>query len=385
MTDQLVGHQMRFAVVGAGVIGSLHAQMTTDLPGAEVGVLVDVQLERAQDPAGRHQARALSDIAAALSLPDIDAVAIWVRSGEHADLVVAALRAGKHVVVEKPLDVALAAARRVAVAEREGGGWVSVIKSHRLDPCALVVREALSSGRLGRVTSGSASVPWWRSQAYYDWAGWRGTWALDGAGALMNQGIHTIDLLVWFLGKPVEVFAWTGLLAHERMEVEDTAVATIRFAGGALGVIHGTTCAYPGLSVRLQIYADRCSAVIDDDELTHFHAARDCDVGPDIGAGSPDNQGAAVLPAAPCDAGRSTAGLLPTSHPAQYQDFLSSVAGDHPPVVTVAEATRTLAVIVAVYEPAEARRPALVADADGGGPPRQRRSRPGNDRRPVAP
>ena len=297
----------------------------------------------------------------------------------------AALRAGKHVVVDKPLDVALAAARRVAVAERESGGWVSVISQHRFDPSALVVREALSSGRLGRVTSGSASVAWWRSQAYYDSASWRGTWALDGGGALMNQGIHTIDLLVWFLGKPVEVAAWTGLLAHERLEVEDTAVATIRFAGGALGVIHATTCAYPGLNARLQVHADRGSAVSDDDELTYFHAARDCDVGPDIGAGSPDNQGAAVLPAAPCDAGRSTAGLLPTSHAAQYQDFLSSVAGDHQPVVTVAEATRTLAVILAIYESAEFGRPALVADADGGGPPGQRRSRPGNDRRPVAP
>jgi UDP-N-acetyl-2-amino-2-deoxyglucuronate dehydrogenase len=385
MTDQLTEHQMKFAVVGAGVIGKLHAQTITNLPGAEVGVVVDVQLERAQDLAGRHQARALSDIAAALSLPDIDAVAICTPSGEHADLVVAALRAGKHVVVEKPLDVCLAAARRVAAAERESGRWVTVISQHRFDPSALVVREALSSGRLGRVTSGSASVAWWRSQAYYDSAGWRGTWALDGGGALMNQGIHTIDLLVWFLGKPVEVFAWTGLLAHERMEVEDTAVATIRFDGGALGVIHGTTCAYPGLNARLQIHGDRGSAVIDDDELTYFHAARDGDVGPDVGAGSPDNQAAAVLPAAPRDAGRRTAGLLPTSHTAQYQDFLSSVAGDHPPVVTVAEATRTLAVISAIYESAEAGRPVLVADADGGGQPGQHRSGPGNDRRPVAP
>jgi len=247
-----------------------------------------------------------------------------------------------------------------------------------------VVREALSSGRLGRVTSGSASVPWWRSQAYYDSAGWRGTRAMDGGGALMNQGIHTIDLLVWFLGKPVVVFAWTGLLAHERMEVEDTAVATIRFAGGALGVIHGTTCAYPGLNARLQIHGDRGSAVIDDDELTYFHAARDSDVGPDVGAGSPDNQAAAVLPDALSRAGRHSAGLLPTSHTAQYQDFLSSVAGDHPPVVTVAEATRTLAVISAIYESAEAGRPVLVADADGGSQPGQHRSGPGNDPRPVA-
>jgi predicted dehydrogenase len=381
LSEQLLEHQMKFAVVGAGVIGNTHAQTIANLPGAEVGVVVDVQLERAQDLAGRHQARAHSSISQALSLPDIDAVAICTPSGAHADLVVAALEAGKHVVVEKPLDVSLAAARRVAVAPHDSGRQVTVISQHRFDPSALVVREALSSGRLGRVTSGSASAPWWRSQAYHDSAGWRGTWAMDGGGALMNQGIHTVELLVWFLGRSVEVFAWTGLLAHERIEVEDTAVATIRFAGGALGVIHGATGAYPGLNTRLQIHADRGSAAIDDDELTCFHAAGE----PDVGAGSPDNQAAAALPAARSVAGRRTAGLLPTSHTAQRQDFLSSVASGHPPVVTVAEATRTLAVIAAIYESAEAGRPVPVADVDGSGRCGRRRSGPAGEPAPVTP
>ena len=358
---------MKFAVVGAGVIGDLHAATISNLPGAEVAAVVDVQFDRAQDLAGRHQARALGDIAQALSLPDIDAVAICTPSGEHADLVVAALQAGKHVVVEKPLDVLVAAAGRVAVAERDSGKRVTVISQHRFDPSSQVVREALSAGRLGRVTSGSASISWWRSQAYYDSAGWRGTWAMDGGGALMNQGIHTIDLLVWFLGKPLEVFAWTGLLAHERIEVEDTAVATIRFESGALGVIHATTSAYPGLNARLQVHADRGSAIIDNDELVYFHAARQTDIGPDVGSGSPDNQGAAVLGAEPARAGPRTAGLRPTSHAAQYQDFLRSVADDRPPLVTVAEATRTLAVIAAIYESASTGRPVLVGDADGSG------------------
>jgi UDP-N-acetyl-2-amino-2-deoxyglucuronate dehydrogenase len=176
----------------------------------------------------------------------------------------------------------------------------------------------------------------------------------------MNQGIHTIDLLVWFLGEPVEVFAWTGLLAHERIEVEDTAVATIRFTSGALGVIQGTTCAYPGLNARVQIHGDRGSAVIDDDELTYFHEARDGETSPDIGAGSPDNQAAALLAAQARSADSGTAGLKPTSHTAQYQDFLSCVIKDHPPLVTVAEATRTLAVIRAIYESADGGRPVRV-------------------------
>jgi UDP-N-acetyl-2-amino-2-deoxyglucuronate dehydrogenase len=350
---------MKFAIVGAGAIGDLHAQTIAGLPRSEVGAVVDVQLERAQALAKRHQALALTDLFEALSVPDIDAVAICTPSGQHADMVVAALKAGKHVVVEKPLDTSLEAAHRVAAAERESDRWVTVISQHRFDTSSRVVHDALSSGRLGKVSSGIASISWWRSQAYYDSAGWRGTWALDGGGALMNQGIHTIDLLVWFLGEPVEVFAWTGLLAHERIEVEDTAVATIRFASGALGVIEGTTSAYPGLNARVQIHGDRGSAVIDDDELTYFHAARDGETSPDIGAGSLDNQAAAHLAAQALSADSGTAGLKPTSHTAQYQDFLSSVIKDHPPLVTVAEATRTLAVIRAIYE-----------SADGGGPVR---------------
>ena len=354
---------MKFAVVGAGVIGDLHARTITGLPGAEVAVVVDTQLERAQDLARRYQARPLSELSAALALPDIDAVAICTPSGNHADLVVAALGAGKHVVVEKPLDVCLEAAARVAAAERDSDRAVTVISQHRFDPASAVVAQALSRGRFGTVTSGSASISWWRSQAYYDSAPWRGTWAMDGGGVLMNQGIHTIDLLVWFLGKPVEVFAWTGLLAHERIEVEDTAVATIRFAGGALGVINGTTCAYPGLNARVQIHGDRGSAIIDDDTLVYFHAADDSDVVPDLGAGSPGNQAEAVSAEVP-SAGPRTAGLEPTSHTAQYEDFLTSVAGSHPPLVTVAEATRTLAVIRAIYESADAGRPVTVADVD---------------------
>ena len=354
------GNPMKFAIVGAGAIGDLHAQTIASLPPAEVSVVVDVQRERAQAMAERHQALALSDPFEALTLPDIDAVAICTPSGQHADMVVAALKAGKHVVVEKPLDISLEAAHRVAAAERESDRRVTVISQHRFDTSSRVVHDAVSSGRLGKVSSGIASISWWLSQAYYDSAGWRGTWALDGGGALMNQGIHTIDLLVWFLGEPVEVFAWTGLLAHERIEVEDTAVATIRFASGALGVIQGTTSAYPGLNARVQIHGDRGSAVIDDDELIYFHTARDGETTPDIGAGSPDNQAVALLGAQARSADPGTAGPKPTSHTAQYQDFLSCVINDRPPLVTVAEATRTLAVIRAIYDSADSGRPVRV-------------------------
>jgi predicted dehydrogenase len=354
---------MRFAVIGAGVIGALHAETIAHLQGAELTAVVDVHAERARSLAARYGALGLTSLEEALGRSDVEAVAICTPSGHHADLVEKALAAGKHVVVEKPLDVSLEAAYRVAAAERASSQRVTVISQHRFDPASQVVFEAVRSGRLGNITSGSALVSWWRSQAYYDDAPWRGTWALDGGGALMNQAIHTVDLLVWFLGEPVEVFAWTGCLAHERIEVEDTAVATIRFASGALGVIQATTAAYPGMNARLQLHGDRGSAVIEDDRLAYFHAAQAGETGPDVGAGSPDNQADQRLEA-DSSPGPKVAGLELTAHTAQYEDFISAVANDRPPLVTVQEATRTLAVVSAIYDSARAGRPATVPRLD---------------------
>jgi len=215
----------------------------------------------------------LRDIAQALSLPDIDAVAICTPSGEHADLVVAALQAGKHVVVEKPLDVLVAAAGRVAVAERDSGKRVTVISQHRFDPSSQVVREALSAGRLGRVTSGSASISWWRSQAYYDSAGWRGTWAMDGGGALMNQAIHQIDILRWLAGPVAEVSGEWQLGARHKIESEDVVNAVLRYASGATGVIQASTALWPGYPERTEFHGTKGTAIITGDKLTTWDVA----------------------------------------------------------------------------------------------------------------
>ena len=132
----------------------------------------------------------------------------------------------------------------------------------------------MRDGQLGTITSAIASHAWWRGQTYYDSGDWRGTWALDGGGAVMNQTVHTINLMITTLGTPVEVFAYTACLAHERIEVEDTAVAVVKFASGALGVIHGTTAAYPGLDASLRVFGSKGSAVITNDELVFLHAER---------------------------------------------------------------------------------------------------------------
>jgi predicted dehydrogenase len=355
---------VRFAVIGCGVIGRQHADSIAQLGKRAALVLAaDEVAEVAKKFADDRGVEYTTSVSDALGRNDIDAVAVCTPSGTHAALAVAALEAGKHVVVEKPLDVSLEAAERVRAAEQRSDKTVTVISQHRFDPASLLVHRAITDGRLGRITSGVASVSWWRSQDYYDSGEWRGTLALDGGGALMNQGVHTIDLLVWLLGQPNEVFAWTDCLAHTGIEVEDTAVATIRFASGALGVIHGTTAAYPGLTARVQVHGDRGSAVIDDDELAYFHASRTGAQAPDYGADGADNQAALVLPrtgkSAP-SAGADPAALS-NRHTDQYRDFLDAVEQGRPPMVTVDAATRTLAVVCAIYESARSGRPVRIA------------------------
>jgi UDP-N-acetyl-2-amino-2-deoxyglucuronate dehydrogenase len=213
----------------------------------------------------------------------------------------------------------------------------------------------MAAGDLGRITSAVASVAWWRSQDYYDSAGWRGTWTQDGGGAIMNQGVHTVDLLLWFLGEPVEVFAYTATLAHERIEVEDVAVATVRFASGALAVLHATTAAYPGLAVRLAVHGSRGSAVIHDDQLEYLHvagAAGDCDDA---------NQAAAAVPAAELRGGDRGLDSFVVGHLRQYRDIVDAINEHRSAAVGADDALLAVAVVKAMYVSAHLNGPISVA------------------------
>ena len=357
------------AIVGAGVIGRIHAEAICRHPRLRVAAIVD------PDAAARHvlaeqiassettpeaalvpaSAPAEFDsLRQALAAGGIDLVAVCVPTGLHAAAVCEALAAGVHVLVEKPIDVSLPEARRLAAlaAEAAGRGVVSsVVSQHRFDPASAAVAAAVADGRMGRVTSAVASVAWWRSQAYYDSASWRGTWALDGGGALMNQGVHTVDLLTWLLGRPLEVFAHSALLAHESVEVEDVAVATIRFASGALAVLHATTAAYPGLSVRLQIHGSAGSAVLHDDQLEYFHVEQSGtgETGGPYGGAEPDNQASRVVPEAELRGSARPADAFVLGHLRQYEDVVDAIESGRPPAVTFQDGLMALAIVRAVY------------------------------------
>ena len=205
----------------------------------------------------------------------------------------------------------------------------------------------MATGRLGTITSGVTESAFFQPQAYYDSGDWRGTMAMDGGGALMNQGIHALDLLVWLMGEPVEVSARTGRLAHERIEVEDVAAATIVFANGAIGTIVASTAAYPGLPVRVAVHGDGGSAVIEGDDLTYFHSR--AAAGPDD---SPTQNQTVVLTSAATDLSP-----IDSAHRAQYADFIAAAEEQRSPLVTTLDARRSLAAVLGVYASARTGQP----------------------------
>jgi UDP-N-acetyl-2-amino-2-deoxyglucuronate dehydrogenase len=343
--------RVRFAIVGAGMIGSVHAAALAALPEtAELVAVVDPDQANASVLAARYGVAVTStDLHEVLSRDDIDAVSICTPSGLHADGAVAALDAGKHVVVEKPLDITLPAADRIIDAEKRSGKTVAVISQHRFDASSEKVLQSVRDGHLGTITSAIASHAWWRGQTYYDSGEWRGTWALDGGGAVMNQTVHTINLLTTIVGTPVEVFAYTACLAHERIEVEDTAVAVVKFASGALGMIHGTTAAYPGLDASLRIFGSKGSAVISNDVLEFLH--ENDGVAPEIAMSEMTGSNQVTSRPGPDELAMGAA------HRRQLADFVDAVTTGRPPRVGTAEARTSLSVILAMYESAASGRP----------------------------
>jgi predicted dehydrogenase len=367
---------LNVAITGCGVIGRTHAVALQEFPEATIVALVDAIPDAAEsladfiEKSGRPRPSVHTNLEDAFAATDIHLVALATPSGLHIQQGLEVLAAGKHVVIEKPLDVDLSRAQEIEAAAREAarrGVVASVISQHRFDQASVAVADAVARGRFGRLTSAIASVAWWRGQGYYDSGDWRGTWSMDGGGALMNQGVHTVDLLLWFMGRPVEIHAHTARLAHERIEVEDTAVATVTFENGGLAVLHATTAAYPGLTVRVQLMGSEGSAVVDNDRLHYFHSkdagGESADMGLQ-GGGNQAEQELAKYPEEDYEAKDPT--VYPAGHIRQYRDILGAIAEGRQPGVTVSDAVNALATVRAVYVSATLNQTVLFDDVLAG-------------------
>jgi len=334
---------VRFAIVGAGNIGALHALAIQRIPYAKLCAVCDTDEARARDLAQKYGARWGTDLEKLIAQSNIEVVNVCTPSGLHMDPAIAAAEAGKHVMVEKPIEITVSRADRIIEAARKHNVTLGVFFPSRFTEGVRAARDAIKAGRLGRLVLCDAYVKWYRSQEYYDRGGWRGTWALDGGGALMNQGIHTVDLLQW-LGGPIEhICAHTRTLAH-RMETEDTAVAIVDYRSGALGVIQAATSAWPGQPSRLEISGDRGTVALEEGIITQWKLA---DARPGEERAMLDLERAAGTGAS------DPLGIGHEQHQKQMEEFIAAVRAHRSPLVDGSEGRKAVEIIEAVYRAAE--------------------------------
>jgi predicted dehydrogenase len=253
-------------IVGAGNISQTHARAAAAIEGVTVAAVHGANAGKARELAALHGATPYEDYEAFLRHRPMEMVIVGSPSGVHAEQGIAAARHGLHVLVEKPIDVNVERADALIAAAEEAGVQLGVLFQDRLKPAVVQLKRLIEAGGLGRILQVSARVPWYRPPDYYRLSRWRGTAALDGGGALMNQGIHTVDLVLWLVGDVTRVQARTATLLHE-IESEDTALALLEFAGGAVGVLEATTAAYPGYPRRVELRGTEGTVALEHDRI----------------------------------------------------------------------------------------------------------------------
>ncbi len=328
---------IRFGVIGCGSIGAWHCIAIQEAAGAELAGVADAFPASAKKFSERFGVPAYESVDDMLHDPKIDCITICTPSGLHADLAVSAANAGKHVLVEKPMALTSEDADRIIEAGDRNHVKIGVVFQARMKDSTKMLKSIVDSGRLGRMVTADIFMKYYRSPEYYLAGGWRGTWKMDGGGALMNQGIHSVDLLQYLAGPVKSVYGVARTLVH-KIEVEDTVVATVEFASGALGLIQATTAIHPGYPRRLSISGTNGTVSISDDYFVQWDI-RDYPKPENIQLGALASNGASD----PMDF--STEG-----HRHHIEDMVDAIVNDHDPVVTAREGAKPIRLIRAIYE-----------------------------------
>jgi len=337
-----------FGIIGTGMIANFHAQAIGELPNARLVACMDCVEHVGRQFAERHGCRAYSDLDKFLSDKDLDVVTICTPSGSHLEPTLAAAQAGKHVICEKPLEVTLERIDQMIEAHERAGTKLGGIFNSRYEPVNQLLKQTVQSGRLGRITYGAGYVPWWRPQSYYDQGAWRGTWKLDGGGALMNQSTHTVDLVQWLMGPVKRVSAFTALLGHERLEVEDTAMAAVEFASGAMGVFVASTAMFPGLPARVEIAGTKGTVITESTSLKVFQFQQEDPKDKEI----LDKFGGHGVAAGASDPKAISA----DNHRRNFEAFLKALDEGAEPELNGREARKAVEIVLAIYESARTGR-----------------------------
>lgn len=331
--------QLKLGIVGCGTISGTHARAIIN---SEMGVLTAAhsRTETNLRPfCEEFDVAGYTDYEQFLAEGDIDGVVICTPTGTHLDYGKQAAKAGKHVIVEKPIEVSLERGQQLIESCRSNNVKLAVIYQNRFIDDVRRMKALLDSGKLGNIVLVDASVKWFRDQAYYDSAGWRGTLSLDGGGAVINQAVHTVDLMLWLCGEVQALQAYTGTLTHQNMEGEDNAVATLRFENGALGVFRASTSTVPARDRKIEVHAEHGTATLDGDtfSVSGEPATSDPTVEKESGAGAAD----------PME------GMSMDNHRKQYEQILPAFIKDENPIVSGEESLKSLAFVRALYQSAE--------------------------------
>lgn len=333
-----------FAIVGAGMIAEFHARAISQVPEARLVSVYSRQPDKCAAFAAQLGVKAAASLDELANDPQVQAVCITTPSGSHADSAVSLLKAGKAVLCEKPMDVSLTAVDSIISAAKEGGAILAGVFQNRLGQAAQTLKKAVEGGRFGKLSLSSAYIKWWRSDEYYTSSSWKGTWKLDGGGALMNQGIHAVDLLQWLVGLPKRVGAFSATRAHAMIETEDTLSATLQFPDGSLGVIEAATSSFPGSDLRIEITGDKGSAALVNDKIVRWDFAQPLpgdeailknENSGKIGGGTADPKAISV-----------------EGHRRLIEDLAQAILSERPPMIPGEEARRSVALVLACYESA---------------------------------
>jgi predicted dehydrogenase len=341
--------KVHFGIIGCGMIAEFHRTGIEKCPQAELYAVADSVADRAQQFAAKYGlTHWFDDYRKMLALSELDAVCICTPSGLHGEAVIAAAEAKKHVLCEKPLEVTLEKIDAMLNAVRRNGVRMGAIFQSRVQPDSKRVKQAIEQGLLGRILQADLRTKWYRSREYYDSGAWRGTFALDGGGCLMNQGVHGVDLYQWLVGPVTSVYGKVATVNH-KIEVEDSAYALVELAGGGRGAIIGSTCAYPGFPTRIEIHGEKGSICIEDARIVGWDIIGQ-EKPEDLKIGAGPGVGGAGDPKA----------ISSLGHETLVGDLARAILEDREPLISGAEARRAVAIILAIYQSSREGRPIKV-------------------------
>lgn len=329
-------------IVGLGAISDFHANAVRAVGPDRLVACCSRDEAKARRFAEKHRCAPYASLDDFLKHPGLDIVSIATAAGHHMEPALSAIAAGKHVIIEKPIEISLERCDRIIEAGERAGVLVAGIFQSRFSEVTRVIKEAVDDGRLGRITLGDAYVKWFRNQEYYEKTRGRGTWEYDGGGSLMNQAIHAVDLLQWFMGPVESVTAHCATVGHTGIEVEDNAVAAVRFRNGAFGVVEASTAVYPGFLKRIEISGVEGSIVLEESTLKAWEFSKPLDADVEIrrrfGATESGGGGAA-----------DPLAISFEGHQKQFEDLIHAVEIGGSPFIDGMEARKAVEIILAIY------------------------------------